>query len=112
MHATKAIRIAAVALGLAAGLFGTVPATTAAADSCIERVVVFEMLGCPHCAATRDFLDANKIPFQRIEAYRNPEVQAFMTREFGSTAVPVILNGKKAVRGFSEDGLRKLLCLG
>jgi glutaredoxin len=111
MHATKAIRFAVLTLGLAAGLSGTTPATRAA-ESCVERVVVFEMLGCPHCAATREFLDANKIPFQRIEAYRNPEVQAFMTQQFGSTAVPVILNGKKAMRGFSEDGLRKLLCLG
>lgn len=111
MHTTKAFRIAAVAWGLAAGLPGTVPAAMAAAN-CVERVVVFEMLGCPHCAATRDFLGANKIPFERIEAYRNPEVQAFMTQQFGSTAVPVILNGKKAVRGFTKDGLRALLCLG
>jgi glutaredoxin len=97
------------AIGLALAVLA---AAAAAETNCVRRVVVFEMLGCPYCAATRAFLDANKIPFERIEAWRNPQVQAFMTREFGSTAVPVVINGQKAVRGHSEDGLRKLLCLG
>ena len=102
------MKLAAVAIGLALAAL----APPAAQASCVQRVVVFEMLGCPYCAATRAFLDANKIPFERIETWRNPEAQAFMTREFGSTAVPVVTNGRKAVRGHTEEGLRKLLCLG
>jgi len=107
----RAMKLAAVAIGLAAGVPGAMAPSTAHAN-CVQRVIIFEMLGCPHCAATRAFLDANKIPFERIEIWRNPEVQAFMTREFGSTAVPVVINGGKAVRGHTEEGLRKLLCLG
>ena len=34
-----------------------------------------------------------------------------MTRAFGTTAVPIVTNGRKAVKGHTEAGLRKLLCL-
>ena len=98
---------AALALLATAALM---PAPAVAA--CVERVTVFEMQGCPHCAATRAFLEQNAIPFDRVDVWRDAETQAFMVKNFGSPAVPVITNGKKAVRGFTEDGLRKLLCLG
>ena len=98
------------ALALLATIAAAMPSPAAA--SCMERVVVYEMQGCPHCAATRTFLETNAIPFERIDVWRDAETQAFMVQNFGSPAVPVITNGKKAVRGFTETGLRKLLCLG
>jgi glutaredoxin len=99
--------VAALAL---LAIAAAMPAPAGAA--CVERVVVFEMQGCPHCAATRGFLEANRIPFERIDVWRDAETQAFMVKNFGSPATPVITNGKRAVRGFTEEGLRKLLCLG
>lgn len=111
MSVMKVLKLAGVALALATG--GAALAEPSRANpGCSQRVVLFEMMGCPYCAATRAFLDANKVPFERIEIWRNPEAQAFMTREFGSTGVPVVVNGMKAVRGHTEEGLRKLLCLG
>jgi glutaredoxin len=102
------MKLAAAAICLVLGTL----AASAEQTNCVERVVVFEMLGCPYCAATRAFLESNKIPFERIEIWRNPEAQAFMTRAFGTTAVPIVTNGRKAVKGHTEAGLRKLLCLG
>jgi glutaredoxin len=102
------MRFAAAAIAVAMATL----ASSGAQANCVQRVVVFEMLGCPHCASTRAFLEGNKIPFERIEVWQNREVQAFMLENFGSSAVPVIINGQKAVKGHTEEGLRKLLCLG
>jgi glutaredoxin len=103
----RIVRPAAAALGLIL----TVGAYSPALANCVERVVLFEMIGCPHCANTRAFLDGHKIPYTRIESWQSPEVQAFMIKNFGSAEVPVTTNGQKAVRGYTEQGLRKLLCL-
>lgn len=80
--------------------------------NCAEKVTLYELLGCPHCASTRAFLDSNGIAYSRIEIWQNPAAVAYMTKYFGSPAVPVVTNGKKAVRGYTENGLRNLLCLG
>ena len=90
-------KLAALIIGLAlvALTCGVAPARANA--SCVQRVVLFEMVGCPYCAATRAFLDENRIPFERIETWRNPQAQAFMTKEFGTTAVPVVLTSLKTV---------------
>lgn len=104
------MKLAATVIGLGfAGLMALIPAPAGA--SCIERVVVFEMQGCPHCAATRAFLEKNAVPFERVDVWKNAESKAFMVKTFGSPAVPVTTNGARALRGFNEAGLRKLLCL-
>ena len=104
---------AAAALGLALATLLPSSAQTQAPEreNCAEKVVLYEMLGCPHCANTRAFLDGNKIAYSRIEIWQNPEALAYMIKYFGSPAVPVVTNGRKAVRGYTEKGLRNLLCL-
>jgi glutaredoxin len=85
-------------LTAALALLATVaPIPSPALAACIERVVVFEMQGCPHCAATRAFLETNAIPFERIDVWRDAETQA-SGEELRPPAVPVITNGRKAVR--------------
>lgn len=104
--------VAALSLCLAA--LSPAVAQTQAPESknCAENVVLYEMLGCPHCANTRAFLDGNRIAYSRIEIWQNPEAVVYMIKYFGSPAVPVVTNGEKAVRGYTEKGLRSLLCLG
>jgi glutaredoxin len=102
------------ALGLALATLSPAIGQTQAPqqENCAEKVILYEMLGCPHCANTRTFLDGNKITYSRIDIWQNPEAVMYMLQNFGSPAVPVVTNGRKAVRGYTEKGLRNLLCLG
>jgi glutaredoxin len=112
MHGAMKHTFAALGLTLSALLPATAQAQESDRKDCAEKVVLYEMLGCPHCANTRAFLDGNKIAYSRIDIWQNPDAVAYMLKYFGSPAVPVVTNGKKAVRGYTEKGLRNLLCLG
>ena len=104
--------IAALGLALAALSPAAAQAEALEQKNCAETVVLYEMLGCPHCANTREFLDSNRIAYSRVDIWQNPGALTYMITHFGSPAVPVVTNGRKAVRGYTEKGLRNLLCLG
>lgn len=95
------------------------PAKPAAAkaDADAPAVVMFTTTTCPHCRRARKWLQAKKVRFVEHQLDKDPGKQRLlqeMGREAGlgpgdMEGVPLIFVGKKVVRGFDKQRLKKLL---
>lgn len=73
-------------------------------------VVLFSTSTCPHCRATRAFLDREHIRYTDFVIDQSQEAEARFTALDGD-AVPLLLIGDRAVRGFQEDRFREALAM-
>ncbi len=72
-----------------------------------ERVIIYSTDWCGHCKRAKRYFKKNGIPFVEYDIEKD---QAAKQRydKFRGRGVPLILVGKRHMRGFSEKGFNKL----
>ncbi|XP_042224719.1 uncharacterized protein LOC121868311 [Homarus americanus] len=71
------------------------------------RVVVYSVLGCPHCVAAKKTLRDLGVPLIDVSVDRFPAVRRWLQEKTGKTSVPQIFFNETYVGG--NDSLQKLL---
>ena len=76
-----------------------------------QEVKVYSTPTCPWCRRTKEFLEANSIPFKAIDVASDKVARDEMVTKSGQLGVPVIdIDGNITV-GFDENSLRQKLNL-
>ena len=73
------------------------------------KIIVYSMRNCPWCVKLKQFLAKNKIKFEELDVNRDKRALLEMIQKTGDTSVPVIEIGKKIIKGFDEDEIKKAL---
>ena len=73
------------------------------------EVKVYSMQNCPWCVKLKQFLVKNKIKFEELDVNRDKRALLEMIQKTGDTSVPVIEIGKKIIKGFDEEEIKKAL---
>ena len=73
---------------------------------CSKRVYVYSAEWCGTCRRLRNYLDLSGITYTLLDA-DNPRVKAEMRARFRSVAVPHMLIGRHAIRGFDTEKIRQ-----
>ena len=73
-----------------------------------SSVVMYSTSWCPHCKRARAYFASHGIAYRDVDVEKSAS-GAREFRELGGGGVPLILAGGRAMRGFSEDGIRDLL---
>lgn len=74
-----------------------------------KSVKVYSATWCPWCHKVKDFLSANKIPFQDIDVEKVPGATEELTKKSGQTGIPVTDVDGQMIIGFNEPALKKAL---
>ena len=77
----------------------------------MPKVIVYSTTICPYCHMAKEFLKANKIPFEDVNVGENPARAAEMIQKSGQQGVPVIDIDGKIIIGFDRAALKKALHL-
>lgn len=110
----SAVRASAIAMALTvlAQLGGWSARVEAAPDpNCREqRVVMLMTTWCPYCRKASAFFKAHDIKVLEIDIEKtdNERIRALK----GRAGVPTILVGDTVMEGYSEERLRRMLCIG
>ncbi len=74
----------------------------------MKKVVIYSLLGCPHCIATKKFLKEKNIKYEdlNVEDEKNAEKAVEIS---GQYSVPIILVNGKMVIGFDKNKIEGLL---
>jgi len=73
------------------------------------EVKVYSMQNCPWCVKLKEFLVKNKIKFEELDVNHDKRALLEMIQKTGDTSVPVIEIGKKVIKGFDEEEIKKAL---
>ncbi|HZN85781.1 MAG TPA: glutaredoxin domain-containing protein [Burkholderiales bacterium] len=84
---------------------GVVKAPAAAAA---QPLVMYATSWCPVCAKARAYFRKHGIAYEEHDVEKSPEAKAEFTR-LGGKGVPLIVHGRAAMSGFSENGFEALL---
>ncbi|MEQ8174194.1 MAG: glutaredoxin family protein [Syntrophomonadaceae bacterium] len=68
------------------------------------EVTIYTKTGCPYCAAARQYLNEQGIPFQEINVSQQPDKKEELIKVSGGAQVPVIVDGDKVTIGFNGGG--------
>lgn len=102
------LSVAAVALGLAAGVPSGMAQSPADTECRSQPVVMISTSWCGYCRRARQFFNANAIDFEEIDAEQSTSEGVRMAARRG---VPLIVIGGSEIRGFNERRIRSLLCM-
>lgn len=72
-----------------------------------EKVIMYSTVRCRYCKQARAYFEENNIAYTDYDIEKNEEAKAFH-KKIGAKGVPVIIVGKKMMRGFSVDGFENL----
>lgn len=72
-----------------------------------RKVVMYSTSWCKYCKKARKYFTENDIDFAEYDIEKNSKARRQYDR-LGVSGVPVILVGKKQMRGFSVGGFRKI----
>jgi glutaredoxin len=92
--------------------FRGAPAETAPGDQAqrpanTKSVVMFSAEWCGYCRKARHYLQANGVAFRERDVEKDPAARREYDR-LGGSGLPLILVGDQRLRGFSEEGFRRL----
>lgn len=76
----------------------------------MDRIVVYTMTGCPHCAALKAFLTEKGIEFTEKDVAVDDDALAEF-RRLGFRGTPAIVVGERSVVGFNREKVSELLGL-
>jgi len=74
-----------------------------------HRVIVYSTPNCPYCAAAKDFLRGNNIPFEDIDVSQNREKAMEMVRKSGQMGVPVLDIDGDIIIGYNLPQMKRSL---
>lgn len=88
------------------------PAKAAAARQ-YPQIVLYSVVWCPHCRATKEYLTKNDIPFTNRDVEMDAKAMQDLTIKYSSTGVPVIVFGKGddevVMKGFTPEQFQETL---
>jgi len=100
--------------GSGAGVGAPGPAAGSSADS---KVILFSTSWCPHCRSARQWLEANKVPFEEKNVESDSAAQRLLA-ELGRkqglpdnmlSSVPILYVKGQLILGFNQSELARLL---
>jgi glutaredoxin len=99
--------------GAASATAGTPPAppSNSAIQAALRqtRIVMFATAWCPVCTRARAFLDANGLTREEHDVDHDERARSELERLTGKGSIPVFLVDGELVRGFSEEGMTRVL---
>lgn len=75
------------------------------------NVIIYTTQVCPWCHKAKEFLQAHKVLYRKIDVGTNARAAQEMIKKSGQQGVPVIEIGKEIIVGFDEKKLKKALKL-
>jgi len=72
------------------------------------QVTMYSTSWCGHCKNARNYFAANRVPYREIDVEKSPEA-ARDFKALGGKGVPLILVGKRAMRGFNAESFEELM---
>ena len=76
-----------------------------------KQVKIYSTPTCPWCRRTKQFFQANDVPFQDLDVASDKNARAEMVKKTGQLTVPVIDIDNEISVGFDENWLRQKLGL-
>lgn len=76
-----------------------------------HRVIVFTTPTCPWCQRAKSYLRSKSIPFKEVDVSRDQQAARDLVRRTGQLGVPVIEIDGRAVVGFDQRQVDRLLGL-
>ncbi|MHB1496708.1 MAG: glutaredoxin family protein [Acidimicrobiales bacterium] len=76
-----------------------------------HRVIVFTTPTCPWCQRAKSYLRSKSIPFKEVDVSRDQQAARELVRRTGQMGVPVIEIDGRAVVGFDQRQVDRLLGL-
>ena len=76
-----------------------------------SKVKVYSTLNCPWCHKAKEFLKANKIPYEDINVAEDEEARNDMIEKSGQMGVPVIDVNGMIIIGYDVGQIKKALKL-
>ncbi len=76
-----------------------------------HRVIVFTTPTCPWCQRAKSYLRSKSIPFKEVDVSRDQQAARDLVRRTGQMGVPVIEIDGRAVVGFDQRQVDRLLGL-
>ncbi len=76
-----------------------------------HRVIVFTTPTCPWCQRAKSYLRSKSIPFKEVDVSRDQQAARELVRRTGQLGVPVIEIDGRAVVGFDQRQVDRLLGL-
>lgn len=67
-----------------------------------SKVLMYGTASCSFCKKTRAYFDENKIEFTELDVEKSPAAAA-KHAELGGEGVPVIIIGKRMIRGYQPE---------
>ncbi|MFZ6641965.1 glutaredoxin family protein [Undibacterium sp. TC4M20W] len=67
-----------------------------------SKVVMYGTASCSFCKKTRAYFDKNKVAFTDLDVEKSPAAAA-RHAELGGEGVPVIIIGKRMIRGYQPE---------
>lgn len=74
-----------------------------------KKVVVYTAVWCPWCKKAKEWLAANKVPFDEVDVEKDPKAAERMVQKSGQTGIPVIEIGDEVIVGFDVEKMKKAL---
>ena len=73
------------------------------------KVKMYSTTWCGFCAAARNFFEAHKIHYTKVDIEKNPKEAQEMMEKSGQMGVPVIDIDGKIIIGFDQPAIKKAL---
>ena len=74
-----------------------------------KKVKVYSAVWCPWCKKAKEWLAANKVPFQVVDVEKEPKAAEDMVKKSGQTGIPVVEIDGEVIVGFDVDRMKKAL---
>ena len=73
-----------------------------------KKVTMYSTAWCGFCSQARRYFRAEGIPFRELDIEKSPRAAKVFKEQYGGGGVPLIIVGKKRMRGWSQSGFNKL----
>lgn len=74
-----------------------------------QKVVIYSTSWCKFCKATREYLEANNIPFIDRDIEKGDELTDKLYATIGAKAIPQVVIGNKIISGFNKSLISEAL---
>lgn len=72
-------------------------------------IIIYATQACSWCGQVQKFLERNHIDYEKIMLDENLELWHKISKQVGSTNVPVTMNGDRFVVGYNIAKLKELI---
>ena len=73
------------------------------------RIVVFSIVGCPHCTAAKSTLSNHNLPYFDVNIEKKPALREWLQKRVEKTSVPQIFFNDRYIGG--NHDLQQLVCV-